>query len=335
MPYRPETSEFVAAFASTAEPQEKPAGKPAPFRRARSWSAALLFLGGVGLSSAELRAQTIVAPSARTLFNRATLVRLSVEVRHSSLRTDGRSTAVTQYVPVLAVVYGFRPNWTIIVAQPYAVVDVTNRMGDETRRESLNGLADTRVFIQYDGLYRRNTPGGLTRLSAVFGVQVPTGADRFSTGAVAYTGGVIFQKAVRLKHVFTGDFEYTRATENRRGLSMGDRIRFDAALSRFVISQDKAPPGASWPRKAFDRIFRYGAYFVLELNGTWQARARTRGTPLPDSGGAMLSVSPGIQWFLSNAFLVEFSAPIPVVKALSGKQPKPNSTFLLGFRILF
>lgn len=303
--------------------------------RTRRWVMSLLLVGGLGISSPELRAQTIVAPSARTLFNRATLVRSSVEVKHLSLRADGRSVDITQYVPSLAVVYGFYPNWMVIVAQPYVTVDVTSRMGNETRRENLNGQADTRLFVQYDGLYSRNSPGGLTRLSGVFGLQVPTGAKRFSTGAIEYTVGFIFQKAVSLKYVFSGDFEYTFATENSRGVTMGDQARFDGALSRFVISQDNAPPGASWPRKAFDRMFRYGAYFTLEFNGTWQAHGRDQGNEIANTGGTTLSISPGIQYFLSNRFLVEFSAPIPVVKALNGTQPKPNPTFLFGFRVLF
>ncbi|MBI3952190.1 MAG: transporter [Acidobacteria bacterium] len=302
--------------------------------RRRHWVMSLLLVGGLGISSPELRAQEIVAPSARTLFNRATLVRSFVEVKHSSLQTDGQSVDVTQYVPVLAVVYGFYPKWTVIVAQPYVTVGVTSRMGNEAR-QGLNGLADLQLFVQYDGLYSRNTPGGLTRLSGVFGLQVPTGAQRFSTGAVEYTGGLIFQKAVRLKYVFSGDFEYTIATENRQGVSMGDRARFDGALSPFVISQDKAPPGASWPRKAFDRVLRNGAYLILEFNGTWQAHGRDQGNEIANTGGTTLSISPGIQYFLSNSFLVEFSAPLPVIKALNGTQPKPQSTFVFGFRYLF
>lgn len=303
--------------------------------RTRRWVMSLLLVGCMGISSSQLQAQTIVAPSGRTLFSGASLIRSSVEVNHSSLRADGQSVDVTQYVPVLAVVYGVYPKWMVIVAQPYAIVDVTSRMGDGAQRQNLNGLADMRLFVQYDGLYSRNTPGGLTRLSGVFGLQVPTGAERFSTGAVEYTGGLIFEKAVKLKYVFAGDFEYTVTTENHQGVSMGDRARFDGALSRFVISQDKAPPGASWPRKAFDRMLRYGTYFILEFNGAWQAHARTRGNQIANSGGTTLSISPGIQYFLSNRFLVEFSAPIPAIKALNGTQPEPNSTFLFGFRVLF
>lgn len=304
-------------------------------KRTRCWILSLLLLVWVGIFHTELYAQAIVAPSARTLFNGATLIRWFVQVNRLSFKSAGHSTNITQFITPLAVVYGFYPKWTAIVALPYVKVDITNRIGNETRRENSNGLADTQFFVQYDGLYSRNAPGGLTRLSGVFGLQVPTGARRFSTRAVEYTGGLIFEKQVRLKYVFTADFEYTFATENSRGLSMGDRARFDAVPGYFLMSQDKADPGASWLRKFYDRAFRNGAYLLLEFNGGWQAQAHNRGTEIDNTGGTTLSISPGIQYFPSRSFLVEFSAPIPVVKALNGTQPKPQSGFLLGLRYLF
>ncbi len=296
----------------------------------------VFFIGCVAMASANLRAQEIVAPSARTLFSRATLVRSFVEVKRAFLRAaDGTSTETTQYVPVLAVAYGFRPNWTVIIAQPYVSMNVTSRTGNEVREKNLNGLGDTQLFVQYDGLYRRNTPGGLTRLSGVFGVKIPTGADRFSTNAAEYSGGLVFEKAKSLKYVFTSDFQYTFATENRRGVSMGNRAQFDAVPAYFVISQGNSSKGASWLRKLYERAFRNGAYFILEFNGAWQGHARQPGNEIANTGGTTLKISPGVQYFLSNRFLVEFASPIPVVRRLNGKQLKPNTGFVFGFRVLF
>lgn len=294
----------------------------------------VLFFGYVSVASNDLRAQEIVAPSARTLFSRATLIRSSVEVKRASLRVNGESTDTTQYVPVLAIAYGFRPNWTIIVAQPYVSMGVTSRVGNEVREKNLNGLGDTQFFVQYDGLYRRNTPGGLTRVSGVFGLQAPTGARGFSTGAVEYTGGLIFEKAKSLKYVFTGDFQYTFATENRRGVSEGDRAQFDAVPAYFVISKGASSKEASWLRKFYERAFRHGAYLILEFNGRWQGHASERGNEIANTGGTTLTISPGVQYFISNKFLVEFASPIPVVRDLNGKQLKPNTGFVFGFRVL-
>ncbi len=293
------------------------------------------FLGGVGIPAAGLEAQTIIAPSGRTLFNGATLVRSTVEIHRSSLRADGESTDVTEYVPSVAVVYGFHPKWTFIAAQPFVRVDVSTGADGRERRDSSTGLADARFFVQYDGLYRRNTPGGLTRLSGVFGLQAPTGASRFSASGVEYTAGLVFEKAMNLKLVFSADFERTFAAESGEGVSVGDRSRFDAASAFFVISRNDPPSGASWLRRFYERVFRHGAYLVLELNGASQDRAREGSREIEDSGGTVLSISPGVQYFVSDSLLVELSFPIPVVKALHGIQPEPESGFVFGFRYLF
>ncbi len=293
----------------------------------------LVLLGGVGIPVG-LEAQTIIAPSGRTLFNGATLVRSTLEIHHSSLRTDRQSLEVTEYVPSLAVVYGFHPKWTFIAAQPFVSVDAIAHAGDRERRESSNGLADARFFVQYDGLYRRNTPGGLTRLSGVFGLQAPTGASRFSASGVEYTGGLVFEKAMNLKLVFSADFEHTFAAEGGTGVSIGNRSRFDGASAYFIISRSDPPSGASWFRRFYERAFRHGAYLVVEMNGASQGRSREGDREIEGSGGTVLSISPGIQYFVSDSLLVELSFPIPVVKALHGVQPEPESGFVFGFRYL-
>ncbi len=305
--------------------------------RTRGWRTFLLVLGFMAISNQRLRAQAIIAPSGRTLFNRASLVRSFVEVRHLSVRTpDGRSIDVTQYITPLAFVYGFYPKWTAIVAQPYVTADVTSRAGNQSMRRDLNGLADSQLFVQYDGLYSRNVPGGLTRLSGVLGLQVPTGAERFSADAVLYTGGLIFEKVAKLNYAFIADFQYTVATANEEGRSGGNLANFDAVPAYFLIPREEPPPGASWGRKAFYRVFRNGAYALVEFNGTSQAHAFARGVgEVPNTGGTTLLISPGIQYFVSPRFVVEFSAPIPAVKNLNGVQLRPDSTFLLGFRWLF
>ena len=295
----------------------------------------LLVLGA--LASLPLRAQAIIAPGGRTLLNRESLIRSFIETQHMSVRTpDGKFTDVTQYITPLAFVDAFTPKWQGIVVQPYVTADITQGMGSQKMTQNMNGLADSQFILQYDGLYSRNAPGGLTRLSGLFSVQAPTGAERFSSGAFAYTGGLVYEKVSRLRYAFTADFQYTIASENETGLSQGNTAEYDAAPAYFMIPREGTPPTARWFRRTFDRVFRNGAFAIVELNGASQARAFARGTgSVPNSGGTTLYVSPGIQYFVSRLFLAEFSAPIPVVKDLSGIQPQPDSRFVLGFRWLF
>jgi hypothetical protein len=277
--------------------------------------------------TAQVAAQAIVAPSGRTLFSGATLVRSFADVTQLSLPSKADSGNTNRWVTPLALVYGVYPQWSIIAAQPFVSVDLP---GNNT-----SGLGDLQLFVQYDGLYSRNTPGGLTRLAGVFGLRAPTGADRFSTDAVAYTTGLIFEKQVRLKYVFTTDVEYTFATKNSAGLDAGDRLRFDAVPGYFIISKSEAQPGSGWLRRFYERLFRNGAYLLLELNGSWQARARAQGSEIPNTGGTLLWVSPGIQYFSSRSLVLELSSPIPVVKSLHEAQLEPTSRFIFGFRYLF
>ncbi len=319
-----------------------------PIEVARSallrWQASRRLLFGcalltlAALAPARLPAQAIIAPGGRTLFNHESLVRSFVERVHLSMRTpNGKFVDVTQYITPLAFVYAFAPKWQVIAVQPDASADITQGAGAESMtRHMPYGLADSQFILQYDGLYSRNAPGGLTRLSGLFGVQAPTGAERFSTGAFQYTGGVVYQKVSRLRYAFTADFQYTVATENGQGLSQGNTAQYDVVPAYFLIPREPTPVNATWLRRTFDYVFRNGAFAIVELNGTSQAHAFARGSgSVPNSGGTTLYVSPGIQYFMSRSFLAEFSAPIPVVRDLNGMQLRPDSRFVLGFRWLF
>lgn len=280
-------------------------------------------------------AQVIVAPGGRTLFNQATLLRVTTQVEHLSLRSGSGSIEVDRYVPSLAVAYGFRPKWTLIVAQPYVVAETSAQVGGSTQARSVNGIGDAQVFVQYDGLYSRNSPGGLTRLSGVFGLELPTGVRRTSPRALAYTGGLIFEKVIKLKYAFSSDFQYTATTENAQGTRVGNLARFDITGAYFLLPRKKPAEEAGGGHKFYDRVFHNGTYLILELNGATRAHSEQSGVEIPATGGTTLAVSPGIQYFANQKLILEFSAPIPAVNALRGAQPAPESTFVFGFRYLF
>jgi len=299
--------------------------------RWRQSATAVIF---VLLAARVLEGQTIVAPSGRTLFRGASLVRTTFEIDRWSFGSGSESGTITKYVPVVAAVYGFRPRWNLIVAQPYAGVHTIRRLPGTTERQGFSGLADTRLFVQYDGLYSRNAPGGLTRLSGTLGLQIPSGSSRLTTGAVEYSAGLIFEKAVRLNYVFSADAESTFATANDRGVSIGNSFRFDGAVARFVIPKE-GPSASVHRRRTLNKIFRYGTYFILELNGQWQGSGTLHGVPMANTGGTTFSLSPGIQYFVNNSLVAEFSVPIPVLRDLGGVRPKPQISFVTGFRYLF
>jgi len=74
---------------------------------------------------------------------------------------------------------------------------------------------------------------------------------------------------------------------------------------------------------------------LLEVNGEHVRQANLNGMALPDLGGNLVFLSPGIEFQPNNRLLLEFSAPLPVVRDLNGKQLQPSSSFLVGIRSLF
>ena len=266
------------------------------------------------LPSAE--GQAILAPGGRTLFNRQILVRSFSRIDRRTVVRDGSTVGTRRFIQPVAVVYGFAPGWHATAVTPFVV-------GENT------GRGDSRFFVKYDGLIKRNEPGGLTRLAAEFGVQTPTGSEGFSTKAASYLGGLVFQKAHKQRHL-VADVQYEAATRNSDGLTVGNRALFDVALSYlFLPDSGKSRSGIG---KGLGRLAPHGVFGIVEFNAEVRNRARDRIGALPNSGGGLLYISPGIQYFMKRNLVLELSAPIPVVQKLNGLQPEPRIGVLFGFR---
>lgn len=270
------------------------------------------FVGLIWPTGAE--GQAILAPGGRTLFNRQLLVRSFSRIERQTLRRDGSAIDARRYVQPVAVVYGFAPGWQATAVTPFLVGETSGR-------------GDSQFFVKHDGLFAKNSPGGITRLAAELGVQAPSGSRNFSTGAMSYLGGLIFLKAAKQRH-FIADVQYEAATRNGDRETAGNRALFDLALSYlFLPGSPKSPePGG------LARLAPHGVFGIVELNAEVRNRARDGAGPLENSGGALLFVSPGIQHFIRRNLIFEASVPVPVVRQLNGIQPKPRTGLLIGFR---
>ena len=260
--------------------------------------------------------QAILAPGGRTLFNRQFLVRSFSRIDRRTVLRDGSAIGTTRYIQPVALVYGFAPGWHATAVTPFV-------FGEST------GRGDSRFFVKYDGLVKKNEPGGLTRLAAEFGVQMPTGSEGFSTGAASYLGDLVFLKASKQRH-FLADVQYEAATRNSDGVTVGNRALFDVALSYlFLPDSEKTRSGKG---KGIGRLAPHGVFGIIEFNAEVRNRARDRAGALPNSGGGLLYISPGMQYFMKRNLILELSVPIPVVRKLNGVQPKPRTGVLFGFR---
>ncbi|MGH7819492.1 MAG: transporter, partial [Candidatus Binatia bacterium] len=59
------------------------------------------------------------------------------------------------------------------------------------------------------------------------------------------------------------------------------------------------------------------------------------GRDVRDSGGDRLLVAPGIQWIVSERFLVEASVQLPLFQDLRGSQLELDRSVLGGFRFVY
>ena len=270
----------------------------------------------MSLWPASASGQAILAPGGRTLFNRHVLVRSFSRIERHSLPLDGTTKSTTRYIQPLAVVYGFAPGWHATAVTPFVA-------GER------NGRGDSRFFVKHDGLIKRNEPGGLTRLSAEFGVQAPTGSDGFSTGAVSYLGDIVFLKASKQRHIIA-DVQYEAATRNNNGVTVGNRALFDVAFSYlFLPDSNKSRSGEA---RGIGRLAPHGVFGIVEFNAEVRNRARGRAGAFANSGGGLLNISPGIQYFMKQNLILELSVPIPVARKLNGVQAKPEIGMVFGFR---
>ncbi len=263
------------------------------------------------------RAQ-IVAPGGRTVFNQAVMVRSFLRVDHFALPNQtGRQRS---FVNPTAVVWGARPDLNLTVIAPFVTVDINRQTTGGIVEETKSGFADGLVFLKYDGLYKKNVPRGLTRLAGEFDLKIPTGRSGFSSDTVDYLFALIFSH-VRDRHWLVADSQFMLTRTNASQVNPGNRWNYDLAYIFRLL------PGRRFEGK--------NLFLVGELNGEYAGRTEAQGTAVPDSGGNVLFFSPGVKFLPTRRLVLEFAVPVPIHRNLNGTQPKPTSSFVIGFRYLF
>lgn len=257
----------------------------------------------------------INAPAGRTVFNRTVMVRSFLRIDNFDEPVAGQR--VRRFVNPYALVWGAYPNLSLTFVAPLAVVQ--NRDGnDPSRNFTRTSFADGAIFARYD-LFRKNVPRGYTRISPEIGVKVPSGGV-FSTGSTDFLGTLVFSHW-RDPHAVVVDAQFTYATPNDQGLRRGHQWNYDVAYLYRVL-----------PRR---QLGAPTMYLVLEMNGEHTRRSSLSGNLLPNSGGNVVFLSPGIELLPNNRFVLEFSAPVAVVRDLNGAQPQPSVSLLFGVRWVY
>ena len=230
----------------------------------------------------------------------------------SDLGREERSTAMPQ-----TFVYGVSPRLTAFATVPFLARKRTEELGTSDR--TAPALGDVTLLGRYVLYADDYAPLSTKRVAALFGVKLPTGADR--AGKPSWdpiVGGVATWAQNR--HELDLDFLFHTSVK-RHGFSAGDQIRYDAAY-RYRL----------WPGRFGKRLLQLNA--LVELNGSWKGRNHDHGHTVRDSGGHVLFLSPGVQ-LASLRWILEASLQIPIAQDLNGPQLETDFVAVLSVRIPF
>lgn len=181
-------------------------------------------------------------------------------------------------------------------------------------------------------------------LSALFGVEVPTGGNgernaedgevfdtEFQPGSDSWD--VLLGGAVS-KHVHGWSFDasglYTIAGEASNGVDLGDRFNYGVAASYRVIGMEahEHAPGTH-PHSDGNALD-----LILELNGEWHGRQESPGEIDPNSGGHALYLSPGLRYTMGTVSAFA-SIGVPVTDSHNGLQDEPELRLATGVAMRF
>lgn len=243
----------------------------------------------------------------------------------------GRNLEVRGGVTVLG--YGATGKLALFGVLPYLdkELDLRTPVGQRFTRDT-SGIGDARVFARYT-LLQRDRRGSTFRVAPFVGIELPTGDDDDSdslgrlpqplqsgSGSWDPLGGVVATYQT-LDYQVDAQLSYKANTE-ANDFEFGDEFRFDASLQYRLSPREL---GAGVPG------FLYG---VIETNFLHQEKHEIRGNRDPNSGGATLFLSPGLQ-YVTKKWILEAIVQFPVVQDLHGTALEDDYTLRAGFRVNF
>lgn len=209
---------------------------------------------------------------------------------------------------VYEVAWGLTPDLTVTAQLPFR--------HRRDRDASLFGDAGVRVKWRF---WRRDSPGAQDALAVVGGFRLPTGseAEEATPGerSTAFLSGLTYGHEGRRWYWF-GDARYQLATGDD-GLNPGDVFFYDAAFG---------------VRPARLTYRQPDLVVLVEVNGRHIGTARTGGLDLPNTGGEVVTMGPGILLSYRN-YMFKAGVAVPVWRSLRGTQPNPGVQTIVGFEV--
>lgn len=241
--------------------------------------------------------------------------------------------------------YGITDDLSISVNLPYIFrydQDTTYR-GVNIDDGNIIGWGDMSIFSQYR--FFKSDCWGL-QLAAITGIKMPTGYShetnefgiRFGSDDQPSTRSwdpIMGLAVSKVKGPFTIDASaiYNLSTKSEDGLVVGDSLNYGLAFS-YAVREEKG----TW----FDRLFPTEVLgldlnwaLVFEILGQWQERAEFGDIQDFNSGGQIISLSPGVTLDIEQKVVLNLSTVMPVVEALNGEQSDPGLGLFFSANYIF
>ena len=245
------------------------------------------------------------------------IFRSQLRYRRARDTPSGMGRELDALVAPQTLVYGITPKLTAFATLPI-LVHRRRELTDGSVNED-SAVGDFRLLARYTFFVDDYAPLSTRRVALLAGMKFPTGADRFGTPSFDPIFGAVGTWAAN-RVEFDMDVLYTVTTE-RHDFEAGDEFRYDLAY-RYRL----------WPERFAGRLLQLNG--VLELNGRWAGKTRADGSPVADSGGNLLLLSPGVQ-FITKRFIIEASVQVPIWQDPNGSQIEDDFTAVLSARIPF
>ena len=257
------------------------------------------------------------------------------EMTFQSTDTRDGASVLRRRVTPLSIVYGVRPRVSIVAVLPF--VDTTLIAPGPAGFLDVGGdagLGDA-LFLTKWRMYGRDRGRGTFRLAIEGGIKTPTGSTALrddggrrlppplQRGSGSWDPTVDLTAtyapgAGRARWIFSAAVGYAATTEFD-GFEFGDRVAYDGMVKYRIHP-------ARYPGR--------DTFLLVEMNGRWQDWATAEGSVLPDSGGHVLYLSPGVQVLLRQNVILEGGVQWPIRRVFRGAQFEPRFNVLIGARYI-
>lgn len=195
-----------------------------------------------------------------------------------------------------SLLYGINNETSVMVGIPYAIKN------KEAHSQSA-GIGDLFAVLEYAYI---NKPGSCSTHEATVlgGLTFPTGSDKKNpstgTGSVSFLGGLTYDYTGKewFSFMFYGAFVPTEHHQTRAGTEL---------LYEFGFG------------KTFLPVKKWLLAWLIEIDGTYAFKNKTKGRRDPNSGGNIILVTPSL-WLSSNQFIFQLGVSIVTFQHLNGQQ---------------